>query len=177
MINNQLTLIIAVFDISVSHKCSGILSVLLFCRKVCADLGGYIPDIKIINEAVDRKGKIIRGGCRKRIITLVYGDKPNAEFGENLFFVFSHINIISAETGLILYDYAIDLSRLNVLHHSLKFSTVKVGTAFSVILVLVIQFELRMQFHKVIYQLSLVADTVAFAFGSRRARKVVILLR
>ena len=150
---------------------------MLFCRKVCADLGGYIPDIKIINEAVDRKGKIIRGGCRKRIIALVYGDKPNAEFGENLFFVFSHINIISAETGLILYDYAIDLSRLNVLHHSLKFSTVKVGTAFSVILVLVIQFELRMRFHKVIYQLSLVADTVAFAFGSRRARKVVILLR
>ena len=150
---------------------------MLFRRKVCTDLSRYIADIKIINEAVDRKGKIIRGCCRKRIIALVYGNKPNAEFGKNLFFVFSHINIISAETGLILYDYAVDLSRLDILHHSLKFSTVKVGTAFSVILVLVIQFEFRMRFHKIIYQLSLVADTVAFAFGSRRARKVVILLR
>ena len=69
----------------------------------------------------------------KAIVVVVDGDKPNIIFGESQLDISSGLNIISAETGQILYYNDTDLAVPHVRHHTFKAGTIEIRTAKTIV--------------------------------------------
>ena len=95
------------------------------------------------------------------IITVVDGDKAHAQGWEQFFNIPARLNVLTAETGEILDNDAVDLLFFDRLQHLLKTGTFKVGAGVAVIVALHHQLQLRVLSDIAVDQVPLVFDAVA----------------
>lgn len=90
-------------------------------------------------------------------------DKMNAVIGKHHFRIHTHLQIVSPETGHILYHHTLDFAVFNISKHPLKTETVEVGSGITVVLVVVTKCRIAVVAAILFQYLFSIADTVAFA--------------
>lgn len=174
-INDKAVLVFGIFFIAVHGKGAHALAVSSFYIKVAADFDGCIPTIGIVYQVFQRNDQIIGGGIGiQAIVIVVDSNKPYSHKGKYLLKIFSHFNVVSAETGKVFDDHTIYLTGANIGKHILKMGAVKIDTAVPIVRPLLVYLDFGMGFQKIMYQISLIADTVAFNLIAVRNRKAII---
>ena len=134
-IDNQMVAVIGIFQIPEgsaapkehSRLCSG---------PVCGlGLAGCLSCVEGIDHIGEGQYQIVHTILGVNV--LGYRDEPDALLLKVVFDVHSHLRVLSTEAGQVFDDDHIDFSRLNVIQHSFEVRPVEVGSAPSVIAVVI----------------------------------------
>ena len=142
MIDYQAAPIIFILQIAIWSIISDVITaqpLILHCR---TDLFGYVLCVHIVNQIFKSGGKLFTGIGRAAVIIVADGNKAYAEERKDAFQIFSGLHIVSAKTGKVLHNDAIDLSFPHILDHSIKCRTLKICTRVAVIGIYLFQFEI-----------------------------------
>ena len=158
------------FHIPIRRKCRKILSLLLSCSEAGNDLSGNIFCIHIVNHILQRYHQcIFRITGSQAVIAVRDGNKPNAKERKYLFQIFTCLDIVTPKSRQIFHQNALHLSSTYIVHQSFELRPVKVGTLLAVILIYVIELQIRMLFHiffadayLIIYRIPVVIFTTIF---------------
>ena len=92
---------------------------------------GNISCILLIKDIFNGQKHII--GLSPAVNPIGYRDKTNAYIRKNTLQISAGINIIPSKSGQILYNDAINLTRVDISHHPLEARTIKVRAGISII--------------------------------------------
>ena len=134
-INDQMVSVIGIFQ--VTEGCSAPEKHSSLCSgSVCGlGLAGCLPSIEGINHIGEGQYQIVHAVLG--IDVLRHRNEPDTFFLKVVFDVHSHLRILSTEAGQVFDNDHVDFSRLNIIQHPFEVRPVEVGSAPSVITVVI----------------------------------------
>ena len=127
--------VIGIFQIPEGSMASQIHSSLCSGSVCGLGLAGCLPSIEGIDHIGEGQYQIVHTILGVNV--LGYRDEPDTFFLKVVFDVHSHLCVLSTEAGQVFDDDHVDFSRLNVIQHSFEVRPVEVGSAPSVIAVVI----------------------------------------
>ena len=143
MIDHQSAPIIFILQIAIWSIIADVITAQPLILHGRTDLFGYVLCVHIVDQIFKSGGELFTGISGAAVIIVADGNKAYAEERKDAFQIFSGLHIVSAKAGKVLHNDAIDSPFPNILDHSMKRRTLKIGTRVPVIGIYLLQFEIR----------------------------------
>ena len=157
-VDDQPVVILRVFAVAVAGECSDELTPLLLGVEGTLNFPGNVTGILGVEQILQRHHHVV--GAAVTVDVIRDGDEPHAVLRQPALQIAACFDVVTAETGQILYQYAADTPAFHVPQHPLKGGALEIRAGIAIIGIAFCHYQLRMIFDILLQQLPLVSDGV-----------------
>ena len=161
-IGDEQILVVLGFHIAVHRERADEVAVAPLHIQRGAGLDGNVPAVGFVHNVLDRYGQIIAavvGG----VDAVGDGNEAHPVGREYPAQIPAGFNVLAPQPGEVFYNDAVDVAIGDILHHFLECGTVEDDAAVSIVDLFGNDLNIRVALHKVLNELALIGNAVAFA--------------
>ena len=152
-------MIIGVFQIPVRSKGSHEFAASAFGNETAANLFRDVLGILGIEDVLQRQHHVILS--LEAVHIVIDGNKADTLSREDTLKIEAHLDVISAETGQILDDHAVDHAAVNVSEHFLKRGALEVRAGVAIVRIVLYDSKVVAPGTEILHEALLIDNTVA----------------
>ena len=157
-IDNKTVMILRVLTVPVAGEGPDKLASLLLGVEGAFDLLGNVTGILGVEQVLQRHHHVV--GTAGTVDIVCNGNKSHAVLRQPALQIAACFDVVTAETGQILYQYAADVPAFHVPQHPLKGGALEIRAGIAIIGIAFCHYQLRMIFDILLQQLPLVSDGI-----------------
>ena len=157
-VDDQTVMILRVLTVPVAGECSDELAPLLLGVEGAFDLLGDVACILGVKQILQRHHHVV--GAAVAVDIVRDSDEPHTVLRQPTLQIAACFDVITAETGQVLYQHTADAPTFHVPQHPLKGGALEIRAGIAVVGIAFRHYQLRMIFDIRLQQLPLVADGI-----------------